>query len=241
MSRRLELSILPAFPIAVLSALLATAACSDRSGHPSHASGMTDAGAEAGGDGGAGRDGSGDHGGGAGGHGGVGAGGLPVSGGISGNAGGPSDDGGGGGSRAGGVGRGGVGGGHAGFGGAGATAGAGGAAGSAGQGGGGRGGPGGGAGGAGDVCSAPPPSGCCTIPGDCASNQGCVGSQCQWSPTGTSGPAFGRCLYAIVNEGPGSCWEDHNCPPTFVCVGARVCPCGSSCPYSDSPGSCQYR
>jgi len=135
--------------------------------------------------------------------------------------------------------------GGSGAGGAGGRAGAGGAA-TGGRGGGGgvgatAGSAGGGGGGA-DVCSSPPPPGCCTIPGDCFGNSMCTGSQCRWSPTGSSGPAFGRCVPAIVNEGPGPCYEDNNCPgPAFKCVGARLCPCGATCPYSDLPGSCQYK
>jgi hypothetical protein len=104
---------------------------------------------------------------------------------------------------------------------------------------GGRGGSAGGGGSGGavaDVCSTAPPSGCCSIPGDCGANEKCIGLKC-FDPGATAG----ICKTRIGGGGLGSCWEDLDCPPIAVCSGAHVCPCGASCLLSDAPGMCVMR
>jgi hypothetical protein len=83
-------------------------------------------------------------------------------------------------------------------------------------------------------CPAGPPActvggGCCATGADCTPMQECVG--------GHPGSMTGRCepIHA-----PPTCWTDFDCDATagLHCVGAFVCPCGSTCPRPDATGMC---
>lgn len=76
-------------------------------------------------------------------------------------------------------------------------------------------------------CAGSPPcmASCgCTVDADCARGDECVATL-----TG------GVCHTPVARP---MCWRDSDCSGRRTCIGANVCPCGSSCFVADSPGTC---
>ena len=82
----------------------------------------------------------------------------------------------------------------------------------------------------------PADHGCCATNADCTAGQSCVAGVCKAAP-----PA-GRC-WTVANCNAGSCsmrgsGEMGGSAGFEPESGGKVCPCGSSCPVADEPGTC---